>query len=110
ELRAGEQEKRGGVKEGDDQIKNRMNRVARGDDHEGRRNADEGEQIEEYRLESCQHRFPQCFSQPTLLRRLVCAAAARRPAIWLVCLDERPALVHSCNPTSQLQRYGASSA
>ena len=55
ELGAGEQEQAGRVDEGQDQIEHRMHGVARGDDHEGRSDRDEGEEVEKYRFNSVEH-------------------------------------------------------
>ncbi len=58
ELRARQQEERCRVEERQDQVEHGVHGVAGRDDHEGRRDRDEGEQIEEDRLESCQHGVP----------------------------------------------------
>ena len=47
ELGAHQHEQPGGVDEGEDQEQHRMHGIARGDDHEGRGDADAGEEIEE---------------------------------------------------------------
>ena len=51
ELGAEQHEQAGGVEEGEDQEQHRMHGVLRGDDHEGRADADRGEQIEEQRAQ-----------------------------------------------------------
>jgi hypothetical protein len=48
----------GGVDEGEDQIEHRMHGIARGDDHEGRSNRDEREEVEEHRFNAVQHVNP----------------------------------------------------